>query len=97
MSEIHITVPVVDKPGAHAALALMKRGGEFPTPNGEMPDEVARMVARQWCQHQPVLTALAGGEPVNRDQLSEAVAEVGRKYRWPTELEYLATWVLNHD
>ena len=78
------------------AIALMQRGAEFPTPNGEMPDGVARKLGQLLGPWHPLLDALGKGEPVYRDALSDAVGEVGRRSGWPVAQEYLATWVLNH-
>jgi hypothetical protein len=97
MSEIQVTATPATDNEANEAVALMQRGAEFPTPNGEMPDSMARWLGNQLGFAHPLLRALGNGEPVDRDALSEAVGEVGRRSGWPCAQEYLATWVLNHD
>ena len=80
-----------------AATQTMMHGREFDTPGGEMPDAVARTVASWYASPgNKVLTAFAQGQKVNWHELLEAVNLEGRSSGWVPELEYLATWVLNH-
>lgn len=79
-----------------AAMQTMMHGREFDTPNGEMPDVVARTIASWYASPEnKVLTAFAQGQKVNWHELLEAVGLEGRSGGWSPELEYLATWVLN--
>ena len=94
--------PILTNAEATEYMATMRLGNEFETPNGEMPDSMARTVA-SWYQSSgsvgSVLASLASGSDVARDALAEDIAATARTQNpmWPVELEYLATWLLNHE
>ena len=94
--------PILSTAAASPHMNVMRLGKEFETPNGEMPDSMARTVA-SWYQSSgsvgSVLAAFASGRDVDRDALFEDIAATARAQNpmWPAELEYLATWLLNHE
>ena len=74
--------------------------------NGEFSDTAARTVASWWQSPGTigsVLSALASGLPVGRDELLDDISATAREAMskthpgWPRELEMLSTWVINHD
>ena len=97
---IRVTDPILTSDEAREHVRTMVEGKEFDTENGEMPDAMARTVASQYQTSGTVgseLAALASGASVGRWKLADDVAATGRAHGWPVDLEYLSTWVLNHD
>ena len=96
---IQISELMLSSRDADKALARMGDGRAFPTDNGEISDSMARTIAG-WYQSPgsvgSMLAALASGCRVEFDALYEDIAATGRAHNWPVELEYMATWALNH-
>ena len=99
MTKIQVTEDAVaiGSPEWDAATEVLRSGAEFDTPGGEYPDALARGVAWAYGDWHPTLKAFGRGEAVDRGALVGAISEVGRSNGWPVALEYLATWLINHE
>ena len=104
MATIQVKGPLAPSEQVWAEISQTEKG-TIHTDNGEISDAVAKTIA-SWYQSSgtigSVLAGLASGAAVDRDALAEDVAATGRQSmhthggHWADELNYLATWVLNH-
>lgn len=100
---IHVTYSALLSSEEVEAQLDKAEAGTIETPNGEISDSAARTIAHVWGRLGSVMSHLALGIPVVREDLLDDISTtarmaMGRTHQgWPRELEHLSTWVINHE
>lgn len=92
---LRITDPFATEEQALAEIA------QLASLDGEISDGTARFVARKYGRYDKPMGNLFIGKEVDRQALADEVAEMARRTMtpagWPSDLEALSYWILNHD